>query len=774
MPTNYTSNYNLGKPQTGDSNWGPILNQNAEAIDGAMHALDQRVGTLEDAPVGGVIRVDQEVVTFDANGEYVLASAPGGVVAGTVPMLTFDGVVQDGVTSAKRFEVVDQNDVAKKLKLLASIDEENFSSRNRPRILAAGGVKKINAMVSNTEQAAGDNAQTVTASSEETGAGRLAWRAVDGESVASTFWEATAAATPQAPQWWQINFASPVSFDDLEIGVESYQSGWKNFEIRASNDNMATYDVLYTGVDEVWSEATCDINANISSIGANFRRVFANPNRLNSYTSIRLHVTSSPVKTHLSHFQLNSGGQRGLAVNNLPKRHLYVQDSRFALGTSDFTFEAWIFPRHLDWYNVIFDLTNGTDHFIFGMANADGIYIYASNIGWVANHGPWRPELQMNTWNHVAWVRDGSAIRVYVNGVPTAVGTLSYSIPHTYLGIGDTPLSGNDDSFTGMIRNARITTVARYFGGFTPFPVGADIETYPDPYADKVILRATLDSYADASLAKASGALPILNTADTMGLTVDTGTRADSLSANLSLAIPMNGVHNGTAFSDVSHLARGTGAALALTRNGALATSIATSRFYGSSGNFGDLGAYSPNCLVVNDASLALGTGDFTIEMWVNPIRLYNYMALATTRPNNGGYGDAWHIYINGAGQLGLFSDASDLVSSEGVISSGVWQHVALTRSGNTVRLFKDGVQVAINTNYNRNLTRYLIGIGQFPTQESEGFSGYLQDFRLYKGVAKYTANFKAPATGTFYFQKGPVLLPPTTTKCLVSYQAQP
>ena len=80
---------------------------------------------------------------------------------------------------------------------------------------------------------------------------------------------------------------------------------------------------------------------------------------------------------------------------------------------------------------------------------------------------------------------------------------------------------------------------------------------------------------------KFDGALPILKTTDAFGKTLGTGNNEDPYAANLVLALPMNGAHNGTTFTDVSNVIRGTGSAKTITRNNTT-TSTAQSFFYGS------------------------------------------------------------------------------------------------------------------------------------------------------------------------------------------------
>jgi hypothetical protein len=67
--------------------------------------------------------------------------------------------------------------------------------------------------------------------------------------------------------------------------------------------------------------------------------------------------------------------------------------------------------------------------------------------------------------------------------------------------------------------------------------------------------------YGLVSVAEATGALPIFNTTDTYGAVKGTGTRTDTNSASIVLALPMDGTNGGTSFGDQSAVIKGSGSA---------------------------------------------------------------------------------------------------------------------------------------------------------------------------------------------------------------------
>lgn len=78
-------------------------------------------------------------------------------------------------------------------------------------------------------------------------------------------------------------------------------------------------------------------------------------------------------------------------------------------------------------------------------------------------------------------------------------------------------------------------------------------------------------------------------------------------------------------------------------------------------------------------------------------------------------------------------------------ITTGSWYHVAFVRSNSTVYLFVNGTAVGSpgthTDSYNLSTTSMTIG--------SQGanyyYNGYIQDLRVTKGYARYTANFTPP-----------------------------
>ena len=134
------------------------------------------------------------------------------------------------------------------------------------------------------------------------------------------------------------------------------------------------------------------------------------------------------------------------------------------------------------------------------------------------------------------------------------------------------------------------------------------------------------------------------------------------------------------------------------------------------------------------------GTGDFTVEFWINPSAWSNtYVGILNTNVSNG----LW-VGKNAGNFVLRASNVADLVSYAGFPTVNVWTHVAITRQGTTARIFFNGSQVASATTSN-NFPSGTTFIGQ--DGSGNYMSGKLTNLRIVNGTALYTANFTPPTT---------------------------
>jgi hypothetical protein len=173
--------------------------------------------------------------------------------------------------------------------------------------------------------------------------------------------------------------------------------------------------------------------------------------------------------------------------------------------------------------------------------------------------------------------------------------------------------------------------------------------------------------------------------------------------------------------------------------------STAQSKWGGASIAFDGTGDYLPFRGNTAPASYTgFGTGNFTIEGWV-------YCTSAASA--NNGIFDARYsaaatgpllYYIPGTG-LFMFYNGSNRISG-GTFTINTWVHVALVRSSAVTKLYINGTQTGGDYSDTNNYTSGVNAgfVGTF-YDGTGNWNGYIDDFRVTNGIARYTANFTAP-----------------------------
>jgi hypothetical protein len=380
------------------------------------------------------------------------------------------------------------------------------------------------------------------------------------------------------------------------------------------------------------------------------------------------------------------------------------QDLEF--GSADFTVEWWM--------NCTAVRTQGI--YVKGYHNIQiGIYntTLQVNDSYERVIGYSNSSFVTNVWYHVAVVRQGNMIHIYING--NLDNSLTCTGTDVFTGT-DPVCIGADNSvgisgyFSGYIDDLRVTSgIARYTGPFTP-PIEGLSTTVPttDPYFNNVTL--------------------LLN-----GDTED----VDPYWSSVSLLLSGDGANTSTTFTDSSTNN------LSITNSSTVSINASIKKYGTGSMYFDGAG----NVLTVSNFPV-LGTGDFTIETWVYKISGSNngflQLLSSTTWPSTssplalGHYtgGGSWLVDCGGSGQK----------YSSLTVSNNTWYHVALVRSSGVTKFYVNGVYdssigaITDTTNY----TYTYLGIGAYWTT-SYSWNGYLDDIRVTKGIARYTANFTPP-----------------------------
>ena len=141
----------------------------------------------------------------------------------------------------------------------------------------------------------------------------------------------------------------------------------------------------------------------------------------------------------------------------------------FNFGTGSLTVECWLYLTSYS-ANVygasIIDFGSGdtaTRLLLYFPASSGTLYIRTSAATLMTSSST----VSLNTWTHVAFVRNGAACTLYLNGVSvgTATSSNNWSDSNCRIGVLQTPLDGY---LPGYIDDLRITKYARYTTAFTP------------------------------------------------------------------------------------------------------------------------------------------------------------------------------------------------------------------------------------------------------------------------------------------------------------------
>ena len=144
--------------------------------------------------------------------------------------------------------------------------------------------------------------------------------------------------------------------------------------------------------------------------------------------------------------------------------------------------------------------------------------------------------------------------------------------------------------------------------------------------------------------------------------------------------------------------------------------------------------------------------GDYTVEAWLKPTNFnasYNYFI-----SKGGNSTREWAFSISASNIIVYWSQngSNDQTINKTVTNKlGEWMHVAFTKSGNTITIFKNGQTIGsgtFNSIYSGNGVTTMGRLWQY-TGISHSYDGYISNLRIIKGQAIYSANF-TPPTGAF------------------------
>jgi len=208
----------------------------------------------------------------------------------------------------------------------------------------------------------------------------------------------------------------------------------------------------------------------------------------------------------------------------------------------------------------------------------------------------------------------------------------------------------------------------------------------------------------------------------------------------VTLLLHMNGTNNSVTFTDKSYSTK------SITAFGDAKIVTTTSKFGGASASFDGTGDY---LFVPYSSDFDFSAGDFTIEGWVNLNSLATQVALIGKHHQS--FASNIVFFITNSTTVTLYGPGSvSTARTVPTISTGVWYHWAIVRSGSSTLIFWNGTQAgaSISGSFTNSTSVGLTIGGHRENSIQETLNGYLDEVRISR-VARYTSNF-TPSTTAF------------------------
>jgi hypothetical protein len=358
--------------------------------------------------------------------------------------------------------------------------------------------------------------------------------------------------------------------------------------------------------------------------------------------------------------------------------------------SGNFTIEGWVNQTSLAQNSPQISVGNDT-------SSSGTILLYLSTGGqlaWFINNsgGNGSTSVSPGTWNHVAMVRSGSTITMYLNGVSQGTDASSTTISGV-VNIASTLYSSTRFFGAGYASNVRITTTAVYTGNFTPptAPVTAITNT-------QLLLNFTNAAIFDNAM---------MNDLETVG------------NAQISTSVVKYGTGS-LAFD-------GTGDWLLTPANGSSYRPSMSLKFTI------EMWIYSTDPSITNQWLLCTTQGYQSTDNGFL-IGLFDF-----------GLGTGNRIAIAGYG-LGAYWFGS----SGAVVPTNQWVFVAVVGDGTNCNIYLNGTltsSAAFPGGYTGpKFGGWIVGAGSVNGGSPiVPYTGYIDDLRITPGVARYTANFTPP-----------------------------
>ncbi len=138
---------------------------------------------------------------------------------------------------------------------------------------------------------------------------------------------------------------------------------------------------------------------------------------------------------------------------------------------------------------------------------------------------------------------------------------------------------------------------------------------------------------------------------------------------------------------------------------------------------------------IAHDAAIDVHSNvAFTMEMMINPDTTSVFQTIIDKSDTALGDYSPYRVHLTANGGISIWNGGTPIDSPAGVIQAGVWQHIATSFDGTTMRIFVDGNEVVSQafTLGNPNTSNWNIGKD---SQAGRNFDGQIDDVRLWSGA---------------------------------------
>ena len=141
-----------------------------------------------------------------------------------------------------------------------------------------------------------------------------------------------------------------------------------------------------------------------------------------------------------------------------------------------------------------------------------------------------------------------------------------------------------------------------------------------------------------------------------------------------------------------------------------------------------------------------LGNSDFTLELWMRWINNGSAQVILDTRSAD--TATSWSLAVDSSGMVYFYNGTT--YKAAGALTSGAWQHVAVTRDNGLLRIFVGGSKLYEGSISSTNNANANLCIGGTAFGSSVRFDGFIDEMRFTRGFSRYSPGGFTPPTAKF------------------------